>query len=213
MSRPLPRRSKRTVDDQAGISMNRGVAALMASVLLLAGCTAPRWETATYDNFPLNWGRVKSGNTLIRVIALTPGGGVLSEAIGAELAQRGFVIVPVASTMTMAADVDFKAVSQHHVPARRSPGEMWKLRHALHARGVDAFLIVRAHDFVPRQHLGRTFWQQADLEVHSTTEENASSSGAVAGTGFVNFHDDRPSTPAEAAQTMVTNLARGPGGI
>lgn len=83
----------------------------------------------------------------------------------------------------------------------------------MHARGVDAFLIVRAHDFVPKQYLGRRFWQQADLEIHSTTEENAAFNGAIAGTAFANFHYDRASSPAEAAVTMVGNLARGPGGI
>jgi hypothetical protein len=56
----------------------------------------------------------------------------------------------------------------------------------LQARGVDAFLVVRVHDFVPKQYLGRTYWQQADLEIHSTTEENAASNVAIAGTGFAN---------------------------
>ena len=193
-----------------GASMRRGATALLVSVVLLAGCAAPRWETATYENFPLNWDRAKSGSALIRVIALTPGGGALSEAIGIELAKRGFVIMPVATTVTMATDVDFNAISDPRVPARRSPGEMRKLRYALYARGVDAFLIVRAHDFAARPHMGRAFWQQADLEVHSTTGVNATSNGAIAGTAFVNFHNDRPSSPAEAAQALVSNLARGP---
>lgn len=187
--------------------------ALMASLLLLAGCAAPRWDTARYDQFPLNWRKAERGENLIKVIALVPGGGVLAEAIGAELARRGFVVIPPASTMNMAAGVDLKAVSEHYIPARRNPGEMWRLRHALRASGVDAFLIVRAHDFVPRQHLGRTFWQQADLEIHSTTEENAAFNGAIAGTGFVNPHNDRPSSPSEVAARMVKNLAIGPGGI
>ena len=63
---------------------------------------------------------------------------------------------------------------------------MWKLMHELQARGVDAFLVVRVHDFVPKQYLGRTYWQQADFEIHSTTEENAACNGAIAGTGFAN---------------------------
>ncbi|MBM3729180.1 MAG: hypothetical protein FJW40_27625 [Acidobacteria bacterium] len=125
----------------------------MASLFLLAGCAAPRWETATFDRFPLNWGRAERGAAPIRVVALVPGGGVLAEAIGSELAKRGFVVVPSTTTVTMAPDVNFKAVLDHHVPARRNSGEMWKLRHALHARGVDAFLIVRAHDFVAKQYL------------------------------------------------------------
>lgn len=195
-----------------GISTKGGVAALVASLALLTGCTAPRWETATYDQFPLNWGRAKQGSELIKVIALTPGGGVLSEAIGAELAKRGFVIVPATITRTLATDVDFTAISGHQERARK-PGEVWKLRHALSARGVDAFLVVRDHDFPPKPYLGRTFWQQADLRIYSTTEENATSDGAIAGTSFANLLDDRPSTPSEAAVRMVMNLAIGPGGI
>lgn len=193
--------------------MKRTVLALVASSLLLAACAAPRWETATYDQFPLNWARARNGTGLVKVIALTPGAGELSEAIGNELAKRGFVIVPVTTTVDMARDVDFRAIAEHYIPARRNPAEMWKLRHALSARGVDAFLIVLAHDFAPRPNLGRAFWQQAYVEVYSTTEENASSNGAIAGTGFVNFRPDRASSPTEAAQSLLTNLAIGPGAL
>ncbi len=194
--------------------MNRYLAtALVASTFLLAGCAAPRWDTATYDHFPLNWGRAARGSAPIRVIALVPGGGVLAEAVGTELAKRGFVVVPSTSTLKMAPQVNFHAVLDHFIPVRSDAGEMWKLRHALHAHGVDAFLIVRAHDFVPKQYLGRTYWQQAALEIHSTTEENPAFNGAIAGTAFANFHNDRASSPSEAAVSMVTNLARGPGGI
>ncbi|MFN0183328.1 MAG: hypothetical protein ACKVQR_05850 [Aquabacterium sp.] len=196
----------------SGISRRCGVVALVASAVLLPGCAAPRWETATYDQFPLNWGRAQRGSALIKVIALTPGGGALSDAIGAELAKRGFVVVPATTTQAWA-DVDFTAALERQSRTGRQPGGLWKLRHALYARGVDAFLIVRSHDFTPRVYLGRNFWQQADLEVHSTTEENPTSNGAIAGTGFANFHNDRPSTHAEAAVTMVMNLAIGPGGI
>jgi len=196
-----------------GVPTKVMVAALVAVTAILSGCTAPRWETATHDQFPLNWGRAQRGSALIKVIALTPGGGVLSEAIGTELAKRGFVIVPATTTQTLATDVDFTAVSVREARRGPSSGELWKLRHALYSRGIDAFLIVRSHDFTPKPHLGRNFWQQAELELHSTTEENATSNGAIAGTSFVNPLSDRPSSPVEAAMRMVTNLAIGPGGI
>lgn len=194
--------------------MKRRVAlTFTASAALLAACGAPRWDTATYDQFPLNWRRAERGAEVIRVIATVPGGGALSDAIGVELARRGFVVIEPASTVGMAPGVDFKAVMEHHIPARRNPVEMWKLRNQLHARGVNAFLIVRAHDFAPRPYLGRLFWQQAELEIHSTTEENATSNGAIAGTGWANLRHDRAQSPTEAAAEMVKNLARGPGGI
>jgi hypothetical protein len=196
-----------------GIPARCATAALMVLSALLAGCTAPRWETATYEQFPLNRGKGKDGVELIRVIAMTPGGGALSDAVATELSKRGFVIVTAASTQALAADVDFKVVSELDVPSRRSPGETRKLRYLLRAHGVDAVVVVQAHDFQPRPYRGRAYWQQAALEVHSTTEENAWFNGAIAGTSFINFREDRPSSPAEAAQSMVTNLAIGPGGI
>lgn len=132
--------------------MKRCIAtALMASLLPPAGCASPRWEAATYERFPLNRGRVERGSDLIMVIALVPGGGALAEAIGIELAKRGFAVLPSTSTMSMAAAMDLRAIAEHHVPARRNWGEMWKLRHALRAHGVDAFPIVRNHDFVPKR--------------------------------------------------------------
>lgn len=166
-----------------GAHMKRCVAiAFMASLLFLTGCASPR-STWTYDQFPLNWRKAERGKDLIKVIALVPGGGVLAEAIGIELTKRGFVVIPPTSTVNMATSVDFKAISEHHIPARRAPDEMWKLRHALHARGVNAFLIVRSHDFVPKKFLKYIFWQQANLELYSTTEENPFND-AIAGTVF-----------------------------
>jgi hypothetical protein len=59
----------------------------------------------------------------------------------------------------------------------------------------------------------RKCWQQADLELHSTFDQNAESNAAIAGTGFANLLNDRPSSPSKAAARMVMNLAIGPGGI
>jgi len=212
VARRRPRRYAPSVASGPLLNSVRAIA-FVVLLLLLTGCAAPRWETATYDRFPLNWGRVERGSGLIRVIALVPGGGVLGEEVGAELAKRGFVVVPSTSIVNAVPEVNFQAVLARPIPGRSNVGELWKLRHALHARGVDAFLIVRSHDFVAKQHLGRRFWQQAELEIHSTTEENAAFNGAIAGTAFANFHNDRASSPLEAAVMMVANLARGPGGI
>ena len=187
--------------------------ALMASLLLVTGCTTPHWESATFDQFLINRGRVKNGDGLIRVVAMVPGGGALAEAVGSELAGRGFKVVPSATLLGMDTGVDFKAVSERARPGQGNTAGLWKLRHALHARGVDAFVIVRDQDFAPRPHMGRRFWQQADLEVYSTTGENATSNGAIAGTGFVNLLDGRASTAAEAAADMVTRIAMGPGAL
>ena len=192
-----------------GAHMKRRVAiAFIASLFFQAGCATSHWKTATYDQFPLNRRRSKSKNDLIKVIALVPGGGILADAIGIELAKRGFVVITPTSTVNMATGVDFKAISEHHIPARRAPDEMWKLRKVLRARNVGAFLVVRAHDFVPRQHLGYMFWQSATLDIHSTNdEEDRDFSGPIGGTFFFNTHKDRPSSPSEAAASMVERLA------
>lgn len=187
--------------------------ALLALVLLLTSCGPPRWVTATYDQFPLNWSRAKRGLEPIKVIALVPGGGVVADAIGAELAKRGFVIIPMASTMRMVSGVDFKAVAEHYIPARRNWGELRKLGDALHARGADAFLIVRADKFDPRAYLGKTYWQEVHATLYASGFDESNFGGdPIASPPWFNIHD-RPKTPAEAAAEIVENLAVGPGAI
>lgn len=192
-----------------GAHMQRRVAiAFMVSLLFQAGCATPHWKTSTYDQFPLNRRRAKSKSELIKVIALVPGGGILADAIGIELAKRGFVVITPTSTVDIASGVDFKAISEHHIPARRAPDEMWKLRKVLRARNVGAFLVVRANDFVPRQHLGYMFWQSATFDIHSTDDqEDRDFGGPIAGAVFVNTHKDRSSSPSETAASMVERLA------
>jgi hypothetical protein len=168
---------------------------------------------ATYDQFPINWNRAKQGNDLIKVIALVPGGGAVADAIGVELSRRGFVVISMTSTMSMATGIDFKAVAEGDIPSRRNPGEMRKLGNQLRAQGVDAFLIVRANDFSPRQYLSRTYWQSVDVSLfESGFDERNYAGNAIAGGPWLNLHD-RPQSPAEAAAEIVSNLARGPGAI
>ncbi len=187
--------------------------AVMATLPFLISCGPPRWETARYDQFPFNWSRVKSGE-VIKVIALVPGGGVVGDAIGVELAKRGFVIIPTATTVSMVTGVDFKAIAEHYIPARRNPGEIRNLGDQLGVQGVDAFLVVRANDFSPRQYLGHTYWQSADISIFSARgfEESNYAGGAIYRHSWANIHD-RPKSPAEAAAEIVKNLAFGPGAI
>lgn len=78
---------------------------------------------------------------------------------------------------------------------------------------MDAFPIVRAHDFSPRQYLGHTYWQSAYVSIFTSGfEERNFAGGAIAGGPWVNIHD-RPKSPSEAAAEIVNNLAMGPGAI
>jgi len=187
--------------------------ALVASLPLLASCGAPRWVTATYDQFPLNWSRAKADRGLIKVVAMVPGGGAIADAVGVELSRRGFEVISMASTACMVNDVDFKAIAEDYIPSRRNPRAMRELGDQLHARGVDAFVIVRAQDFSPRQHLGRAYWQSAHISIFASGFDERNYGGdAIAGGPWVNIHD-RPMSPSEAAVEIVENLAWGSGAI
>jgi len=101
--------------------------AIIAPILFLAACGTPYWHTSMFDPFPINRGKAAKRQDLIKVIALVPGGGVVADAIGVELAKRGFVVIPSATTIGMVTDVDFKAVHESYIPARQNPGEIGKL--------------------------------------------------------------------------------------
>ncbi len=186
--------------------------AMIAPIFFLTACGAPYWKTSTFDQFPINRGSAARGTPPIKVIALVPGGGDVADSIGVELAKRGFVIVPAASTIGKAAGVDFKAVSEHHIPARRNPGEIDKLRGQLLRHGVDAFLIVQTHDFNPRQWRDNPYWQQASYQIYSTLHSGIGYFGYVSYGQWANI-DKHAKGPSEAAVEIVNSMAQGPGAL
>jgi hypothetical protein len=185
---------------------------ILASNLVLASCAAPFWTTSSYDQFPINRGQAKQGENLIKVIALAPGGGDVADAVGAELVKRGFVIVSPESTTNMVTGVDFKAVSEHRIPARRNLGEMDKLRQQLSAKGVDAFLVFNAQDFKPRQWREHAYWQQADYKIFSTLRTGPTFFGEIVSGQWANI-DNRAKSATEAAVEIVNSMAMGGGSI
>jgi len=185
---------------------------MLASGVFLAACAPPFWTTSTYEQFPLNRGLAKHGDRLINVIALVPGEGDVADAVGIELAKRGFVIVSAASTISMASGVDFKAISDHAIPARRNLAEMDKLRQQLSAKGVDAFLVFNDRDFKPRQWRDNPYWQQASYMTYSTQYTGIGYFGEIASGRWANI-DNRAKSPSDAAVEMVNSMAMGGGAI
>ncbi|CAN7780840.1 hypothetical protein LJR296_007991 [Cupriavidus necator] len=67
------------------------------------------------------------------MIALTPGGGLMADAVGVELANRGFTIIDPSSTSNMMIRLNLNEVEV------AKPEGLTKLRE----QGIDALLIVR----------------------------------------------------------------------
>jgi hypothetical protein len=70
----------------------------------------------------------------VKVIAFAPGGGVLADAIGVELANRGFTVIDSSSTSNLMMRLNLDEIEI------ATPQGLNKLRE----RGVDAVLVVRS---------------------------------------------------------------------
>lgn len=71
---------------------------------------------------------------VVKVIAFAPGGGMLSEAVGVELSNMGFVIIDASSTSSMLVRMNLNEVQINQ------PESLAKFRN----QGIDAILVVRA---------------------------------------------------------------------
>lgn len=98
---------------------------LMSACTLLAACAGSRVSTMPAS------GRVTHS---INAIALAPEGGLLADAVGIELSNRGFTVIDSASTSKLMVRLNLNEVEI----AR--PEGLAKLRE----QGIDAFLTVRA---------------------------------------------------------------------
>jgi len=76
-----------------------------------------------------------AGSTPIRTIALAPNGGLLADAVGVELANRGYTIIDAADTSSMMVRLNMNEVEV------QKPENMQKFK----SQGIDAFLSVRAN--------------------------------------------------------------------
>lgn len=90
----------------------------------VSGCTAPGGVSAPAGTQSVHQ---------VKVVAINPGGGQLAEAVGAELARRGFRVVDLSATAAMLVRLGLNEAEI----AR--PEVLWKIRE----EGIDALLVVR----------------------------------------------------------------------
>lgn len=105
--------------------MQKKVVAFVACALLLSGCAASKISSAP---------SASQTKHTVEVIALAPGGGLLADAVGVELSNRGFTVIDTAATSNMMIRLNLNEVEI----AR--PEGLAKLKD----QGIDAFLTVRA---------------------------------------------------------------------
>ena len=172
----------------------------IAAILFLGACASQSPATARHDQFPM-----AKGPYSVKAIAILPGGGDLAEAIGVELARRGFIISTPASTVSIVTGVDWKVVSELYKPGRNNPGELDKLMRQLRAQGIDAFLVLKADGFAPRRWQQYAYWQTVDIHLYSTHPDLKGK--LHSSWGWVNTDNMRAKSPAEAAFEIVTRMS------
>ena len=181
--------------------MRQAVATLATALaLLLAACASQSPATARHDQFPM-----ARAPYSVKAIAILPDGGVLADAIGEELARRGFTVYTVASTMRLVSGVDWNAVSKVFIPGRTNPDEVENLMRQLHAQGIDAFIVLKADGFAPRRWQQYAYWQTVGTHLYSTHPELRGN--PISYWGWVNTDNQRARSAAEAAVEIVTRMA------
>ena len=109
----------------------------------LSGCASSKMSSQATSASPVP----------IRVIAIAPGGGVLADAVGGELTNRGFQIIDPGSTMRLVGRVNLTEFDVTRPESIRQ----------LRDQGVDAVLAVRAIGAYDQQP------QSASARITSTT--------------------------------------------
>jgi hypothetical protein len=171
----------------------------IALILFIGACASQSPGTASHNQFPM-----AKRPYSIKAIAILPGGGVLAEALGVELAKRGFIVSTVVSTMNIVTGVDWKIVSELYRPGRNNPDEVEKLMNQLRAQGIDAFLVLKADGFAPQQWQQYAYWQTVGIHLYSTHPDLKGRPHSY--WGWVNT-DNMAKSPSEAAVEIVTRMA------
>ena len=147
------------------------------SVTLLSACASSKVSTNSTPN------QIKA---LVKVIAFAPGGGLLADAVGVELANRGFTIIDSATTSTMMIRLNLNEIEI----AR--PEGLAKFK----TQGIDAMLIVRA---------GGGYDQQPQSA--SARMTNTSTGQIIAGVTWQNGFGGAAGSPADRIMRKGLNEA------
>ena len=104
--------------------MNRRLAGILAAASLLVGCAASK-----VSSLPV----ATQAKHSVKVIAFAPGGGLLADAVGVELSNRGFTVIDSSTTSSMMVRLNLNEIEITR------PEGLAKLKE----QGIDAFLVVR----------------------------------------------------------------------
>ena len=100
-------------------------ATLLLSLAILTGCASSKISSAPVAS------QIKHS---VKTIAFMPGGGLLADAVGVELANRGFTVIDSATTSSMMVRLNLNEIEIS------KPEGLSKFKE----QGIDAVLIVRA---------------------------------------------------------------------
>jgi hypothetical protein len=110
------------------------IALLVFSAALLGGCASSKVSSLPVAN---------QAKHAVKVIAFAPGGGLLADAVGVELSNRGFTVIDSSTTSSMMVRLNLNEIEITR------PEGLAKLKD----QGIDAFLTVRAgggYDALPQ---------------------------------------------------------------
>ena len=104
--------------------MNKQILLAILSTALLVGCASSK-----VSSLPI----ASQTKHAVKVIAFAPGGGLLADAVGVELSNRGFTVIDSSTTSSMMVRLNLNEIEITR------PEGLAKLKD----QGIDAFLIVR----------------------------------------------------------------------
>lgn len=105
--------------------MKKYFALILLASVLLGGCASSKVSSLPIAN------QVKHS---VKVIAFAPGGGLIADAVGVELSNRGFTVIDSSTTSSM-----MVRLNMNEIEITRPEG-LAKLKD----QGIDALLVVRA---------------------------------------------------------------------
>lgn len=166
--------------------MKKYIALALVSVALLGGCASSK-----VSSLPV----ASQTKHTVKVIAFAPGGGLLADAVGVELSNRGFTVIDSSTTSSMMIRLNLNEIEITR------PEGLAKLKD----QGIDAFLVVRGGGGYDQQP------QSASARMNSTHNGQV-----LAGVTWQNGFGGAAGSPAdrvmrkgltEAASEIATSLA------
>ena len=105
--------------------MKKLILVTLTCVLAISGCASSKVSSVPVSS---------QAKHLVKVIAFAPGGGLLADAVGIELSNRGFTVIDSSSTSNMMIRLNLNEVEVSR------PEGLAKFKD----QGIDAMLVVRA---------------------------------------------------------------------